>query len=76
MTTRSPALATQNERPTTVWRFILMFARDLAWSRAGVEILRLDPNLWIKKYMAGLSYRDPAELDRFEMGLRKAGLPA
>jgi hypothetical protein len=53
-----------------------MFARDLAWSRAGVEILRLDPNLWIKKYMAGLSYRDPAELDRFEMGLRKAGLPA
>ena len=40
------------------------------------EILRLDPNFSIKKYAAGLSYRDPEELERFEIGLRKAGLPA
>ncbi len=40
------------------------------------ETLRPDPNFSIKKYMAGLSYRDAAELGRFEIGLRKAGLPA
>jgi adenylate cyclase len=39
------------------------------------EIFRLDPDFSIKKYMKGLSYRDPAELARFEDGLRKAGLP-
>jgi TolB-like protein len=39
------------------------------------EILRLDPSFSIKKYMAGLSYRDPAVTARFEDGLRKAGLP-
>jgi adenylate cyclase len=39
------------------------------------EILRLNPDFSIKKYIAGLSYRDPAELTRFEDGLRKAGLP-
>ncbi len=39
------------------------------------EILRLDPDFSIKTYMEGLSYRDPAELKRFEDGLRKAGLP-
>ena len=40
------------------------------------EILRLDPEFSINKYMAGLSYRDPAELARFGIGLRGAGLPA
>ena len=39
------------------------------------EILRIDPDFSIKKYMDGLSYRDPAESARFEEGLRKAGLP-
>jgi adenylate cyclase len=39
------------------------------------EILKLDPDFSIKTYMEGLSYRDPAELARFEDGLRKAGLP-
>ncbi len=39
------------------------------------EILRIDPDFSIKKYMDGLSYGDPAESARFEEGLRKAGLP-
>jgi len=39
------------------------------------EILRLKPEFSIKTYAAGLSYKDPTELTRFEDGLRKAGLP-
>jgi adenylate cyclase len=39
------------------------------------DILRLDPDFSIKEYMAGMSYRDPAEMNRFENGLREAGLP-
>jgi TolB-like protein/Tfp pilus assembly protein PilF len=39
------------------------------------ELLRLDPDFSISKYMAGLSYRDPAEFERFADGLRSAGLP-
>jgi TolB-like protein/class 3 adenylate cyclase len=39
------------------------------------EILRLSPDFSVKTYMEGLSYRDPAELARFEEGLCKAGLP-
>lgn len=39
------------------------------------EILRLDLNFSVNKYMAGLSYRNPAESARFENGLRKVGLP-
>jgi adenylate cyclase len=38
-------------------------------------ILRLEPEFSIKRYVERLSYRDPAELARFEDGLRKAGLP-
>jgi len=36
---------------------------------------RLDPDFSIKKYIGGLSYKDPADAARFEDGLRKAGLP-
>ena len=39
------------------------------------EILRLDPDFSTKKYVGALSYRDPAEMARFEKGLREAGLP-
>ena len=39
------------------------------------EILRLDPNFSIEKYLLGLSYKDPREMARFEDGLHKAGLP-
>lgn len=39
------------------------------------EILRLDPEFSVKKYVAGLSYRDLQEIARFEDGLYKAGLP-
>jgi len=39
------------------------------------EILKLDPDFSIKKYIRGLSYKDPADAARFEDGLRKAGLP-
>ena len=50
-------------------------SRDSDAQKSVSEILRLDPDFSIKKYMKGLSYRDPAELARFEDGLRKAGLP-
>ncbi len=40
------------------------------------EILRIDPGFSIKKYSEGLSYKNPADLARFEDGLRRAGLPA
>ena len=43
--------------------------------RTVAAILRVHPEFSIKKYVARLSYRDPAELTRFEDGLRKAGLP-
>jgi tetratricopeptide (TPR) repeat protein len=39
------------------------------------EILRLNLDFSIKTYIGGLSYRDPAELARFEDGLHKVGLP-
>ena len=42
--------------------------------RAVATILRLHPDFSIKNYVRRLSYRDPAELTRFEDGLRKADL--
>jgi TolB-like protein/DNA-binding SARP family transcriptional activator len=39
------------------------------------EILRLDPDFSIRRYMYGLSYRNSAEAKRFEYGLREAELP-
>jgi TolB-like protein len=39
------------------------------------EVLRLNPDFTIKKYVGDLAYSDPAENIRFADGLRKAGLP-
>jgi TolB-like protein len=39
------------------------------------EVLRLNPDFTIEKYVDGLAYSDPAENLRFADGLRKAGLP-
>jgi adenylate cyclase len=39
------------------------------------EVLRLNPEFTIKKYVDDLAYSDPAENLRFADGLRKAGLP-
>ena len=39
------------------------------------EVLRLNPDFTINKYVDGLAYSDPAENLRFADGLRKAGLP-
>ena len=39
------------------------------------EILHQNPDFSITRYMAGLSYKIPQDVERFEDGLRKAGLP-
>ena len=44
-------------------------------SRVSGEIVDLHPEFTITSYARRLSYRDPAQLDRFVDGLRKAGLP-
>jgi TolB-like protein/Tfp pilus assembly protein PilF len=53
---------------------------ELGWEKDArksvTNILRINPDFSIKKYVRELSYRDPAELTRFEDGLRKVGLPA
>jgi TolB-like protein len=49
--------------------------REKEANASAAEVLRVNPDFSIKKYMDGLSYRDPAEATRFEEGLRKAGLP-
>jgi TolB-like protein/DNA-binding SARP family transcriptional activator/Tfp pilus assembly protein PilF len=52
---------------------------ELGWEKDArksvTNILRIDPNFSIKKYVRELSYKDPTELLRFEDGLRKVGLP-
>jgi len=42
---------------------------------SAVEVLRINPDFSISKYVEGLAYIDPAENVRFEEGLRGAGLP-
>ncbi len=42
---------------------------------SAAEVLRIDPDFTIKEYIGNLAFRDPAEIQRFEEGLRKAGLP-
>ncbi len=49
--------------------------REVDAKKTVAAILRLEPDFSIKRYVARLSYRDPADLARFEDGLRKAGLP-
>lgn len=39
------------------------------------EIMRIDPSFSIKNYISGLSYSDPAVIERFQAGLQKSGLP-
>ncbi len=42
---------------------------------AARDVLQQEPNFSIKAYTAGLSYRDPADVERIAEGLRQAGLP-
>jgi len=49
--------------------------READAKKTVAAILRLEPDFSIKRYVERLSYRDPADLARFEDGLRKAGLP-
>ena len=42
---------------------------------AAREVMTREPDFSIKDYVVGLSYRDPAEIDRIADGLREAGLP-
>jgi adenylate cyclase len=42
---------------------------------AAHDVLRQEPNFTINAYMAGLSYRNPSDLERIAEGLRQAGLP-
>ncbi len=39
------------------------------------DVLRQEPEFSIKRYTAGLSYRNPADIERIADGLRNAGLP-
>ncbi len=42
---------------------------------AVAEALRISPGASVAAYRKRLPYKDPAELERFLDGLRKAGLP-
>ena len=52
---------------------------ELGWHdearEAARDVLRQEPDFSIKAYTAGLSYRNPADLERIADGLRLAGLP-
>jgi adenylate cyclase len=43
--------------------------------QAARDVLRQEPDFSIKAYTAGLSYRNPNDLERIADGLRQAGLP-
>jgi adenylate cyclase len=52
---------------------------ELGWledaREAAREVLRQEPKFTIAAYTSGLSYRNPADLERIAEGLRQAGLP-
>jgi len=52
---------------------------ELGWEEeareAARDVLLQEPNFSIAAYAAGLSYRNPADIDRIAEGLRVAGLP-
>jgi adenylate cyclase len=52
---------------------------ELGWledaQEAAREVLRQEPTFTIAAYTSGLSYRNPADLERIAEGLRQAGLP-
>jgi len=52
---------------------------ELGWledaREAAREVLRQEPAFTIAAYTSGLSYRNPADLERIAEGLRQAGLP-
>jgi adenylate cyclase len=43
--------------------------------QSAAKILSIDPAFSISKYVTGLSYGDPAVVERFQAGLQKTGLP-
>jgi adenylate cyclase len=42
---------------------------------SAAEVLKINPDFSISAYIGNLAFRDPAEITRFEQGLRLAGLP-
>jgi TolB-like protein/Tfp pilus assembly protein PilF len=52
---------------------------ELGWldeaREAARDVLQQEPDFTIKAYTAGLSYRNPSDLERIADGLRQAGLP-
>lgn len=52
---------------------------ELGWideaREAARELLAQEPNFSISAYVAGLSYKNPADVERIADGLREAGLP-
>jgi adenylate cyclase len=52
---------------------------ELGWNdearEAALDVIRHEPDFSISQYIAGLSYRNQADIDRIANGLRAAGLP-